>query len=516
MAWGLETKKLGLTKKQRDAYSLGRVLTMLMNPFSASARKEAGFELDVSDQICRRDNRETDGIIIPQEILDHGYRTNRPLPRSGHLLTDQVIRGLPPPSHQQKRSLSFPKRMHHRTTLTAGTASTAGNLIDTELQSVVLTLVENTLALQNVPSYTVMGSPVYFPRQTGRVQASWGTEGVGPIEPEIASVDLSASTFNNATTQAAVTALTGATVRWALITESSVKYLAFKNIEAADETLLSGLEIGREIQVYADGGSTVLMTFTVAGAYDTDNDRIQVNADADVSTLTTDTDYDLKTVGIPAVTAESNPTYDRVSFSEKHLKCLVPITRTLLLQANTDADDLIRGDIAIGMAKALDTALFYGNPVSNAPQGVKGTTGITSTTWAATKIHEKVLETMAAIGVSNVPTRNLKWFGSWRFAHDCKRAQKLNSYSEKRVLDADGTIEGVPVEVSSQIVGTASQTAEGFLADWTEAALVLWQDLDVVIDPYSKLDQGIIRFVATLVCDFNVLRPEAFGRLGGA
>ena len=509
MAWGLKDKQLGLTRKQRDRYSLARALAVLVNPMSQSARKEAGFELDLSEQVCKRDNKETGGIIIPQEILDHGYRTDKPIPRGGTIMTDQVIRGMPPPSHVAKRAVSLPKRMEifKRATLTAGTAATAGDLIDTELQSVIDVLVENTLALQNVPTYDVMGDPVYFPRQTGRAQASWGTEGVGRVEPP---QELASSEYSNETTQAGVTGLTGA--HWAIITISSVKYLAFKTIAAGDETILGDLEAGREIEIFADGGTTVLRTLTIAGAYNTTQNRIEVT-EAGTGTLTDGTDYDLKAVS----TAESNPTYDRVSFTAKHLKCLVPLTRTLLIQASNDVDDFVRGDIAIGIAKALDTAMFYGTGSSNnQPQGVKGTTNIVSETWSATEIYDKILDTWADIGVNNIPSRNLKWFGSWRFAHDCKRATKLNDYASdmQMVLGKDGTIDGVPVEVSSQIVGTNSQSAEGFMADWLEAGLVLWQDLEIEQDPYSRLHEGIIRFVATLVCDFNVLRPKAFGRLG--
>ena len=512
MAWGLKDNELGLTRKQRDSYSIAKALRMLVTPFSQSARKEAGFELDLSEQICKRDNRATDGIIIPQEILDHGYRTNRPMPRSGHIMTDQVIRGMPPPAYVKKRAMSLPQRMKQRAILTAATAATAGDLIDTELQSVVRVLVENTLGLQNIPTYNVMGDPVYFPRQTGRAQAAWGTEGVGPIGEVEA---MAAEEFNDAATQTAVDALTGTDVRWAVITISTVKYLAFKNISAADEDRLQRTEVGHEIKVLTAGTSTVLLTFTVGGAYDTSKDRIQINSTADASSLTAGTDYDLTV----QVTAESNPTYDRVSFSAKHLKCLVPITRTLLIQSQADADDLIRGDIAIGIAKALDTAIFYGmGSANNQPQGIKGTTDIVSVTWDAAAIYEKTLEARAQIGVANIPSRNLKWIGSYRFAHDCKRATKLNTYASdmQRVLGKDGMIDGVPVEVTSQLVGTTSQKAEGFLADWMDGALVFWQDLEVDVDPYSRLHEGIIRFVSTLICDFNVTRPKAFGRLGGA
>ena len=128
MAWGLKDKQLGLTRKERDRYSLARALAVLVSPMSQSARKEAGFELDLSEQVCKRDNKETGGIIIPQEILDHGYRTDKPIPRGGTIMTDQVIRGMPPPSHVAKRAVSLPKRMEifKRATLTAGTAGDGG------------------------------------------------------------------------------------------------------------------------------------------------------------------------------------------------------------------------------------------------------------------------------------------------------------------------------------------------------------------------------------------------------
>ena len=122
----------------------------------------------------------------------------------------------------------------------------------------------------------------------------------------------------------------------------------------------------------------------------------------------------------------------------------------------------MRNDIAIGLAKALDTAMFYGLGTTSSadPTGVNETTGIETVTWTAANVYQKVLQLWSDIGVNNVPTRNLKWFGSWRFAHDCKRAQKLNDHSEKPVL-MNGMIDSVPVEVSSQIVGDHSCQSGG-------------------------------------------------------
>lgn len=374
-SWGV--KELGLTQREKDNYSFLKVMAAGANPKSASVRKDAGFELDLSDQICKRDNRETVGAIIPQEILDNPYRAHRPL--GSPIMTDTVLFGRPSRNHSQRAMI-------------AGTNASGGYLIDDELRSLITVLVENTLALQNVPAYTVMGDSVDFPGQDSKVTPTWKGE-----------------------------------------------------IAAADE---------------------------------------------------------------------DNPTFTQVSFSAKRLTVKSHVSRTVLIQSSPDLEAFVRNDIAIGIAKALDTAMFYGSGTAQ-PSGVKGTSDIEAVVWTAANVYKNILTLISDVGVNNVPTRNLKWFGSWRFAHDCKRAQQLHDYSEMRVL-MNGMIDMIPVEISSQIVGTATVKAEAFLADWNEAALVLWQDLELEVDPYTLLDTNQVRFVGQMLLDFNVLRPAAFGRLGGA
>ena len=42
----------------------------------------------------------------------------------------------------------------------------------------------------------------------------------------------------------------------------------------------------------------------------------------------------------------------------------------------------------------------------------------------------------------------------------------------------DGRVVGVPVEVTSQIPGSTAQPLEGYLGNWMESAITLWQDLE--------------------------------------
>ena len=383
MTWGIY--ELGLTQKQKDNYSFQRVMSAIANRESPNAQKAAGFELDLSHQICKRDNRETPGAIIPQEVLDNPYRSKRPV--GGPIMTDQVLFG--------SRKL-HPGTRYGKRAMVAGTDTQGGHLVDDQLRSLIAVLVENTLALQNVPAYTVTGDTVDFPGQDSKVTPTWKAE-------------------------------TG----------------------TADE---------------------------------------------------------------------DNPTFTQVSFTMKRLTVKSHVSRTVLIQANPDLEAFVRNDIAIGIAKEVDTAMFYGlgTDTSLDPTGVKATTGIESVTWTAANVYKNILTLWSDIGVNNIPTRNLKWFGSWRFAHDCKRAQKMHDYSEMPVIGKDGMIDGVPVEVTSQIVGTTALKQEAFMADWNEAALVLWQDLEIEVDPYTLLDTNQVRFVGQMLLDFNVLRPGAFGRIGGA
>ncbi|MYF97776.1 phage tail sheath family protein [Candidatus Poribacteria bacterium] len=112
---------------------------------------------------------------------------------------------------------------------------------------------------------------------------------------------LTVAKFSNANTQSAVTALSGNDVRWAIISDSGKKYLAFKNITSADETKLAAYVVGQQISVEPDGGGSVIHTYTLKGTYDTTNDRIEINSDAAVTGVTDGTDYDLERIAATAV-----------------------------------------------------------------------------------------------------------------------------------------------------------------------------------------------------------------------
>ena len=128
---------------------------------------------------------------------------------------------------------------------------------------------------------------------------------VGAAVAAIVAADFSAATFSTFVTQSGFDASTLTGQRWAIIAAGSHRFLAFKNISSADETLADGLTHGREIEVRASGGTTVLHTYTVEGDFDTTHDRIEIDTGAVTTGLTNGTDYDLSTVAVAAQTADA-------------------------------------------------------------------------------------------------------------------------------------------------------------------------------------------------------------------
>ena len=375
-------KQLNLDKKDRERYSLANAAAYVIDPKGAG--KRAKFEKDISDQVAKLRNDETDGIMVPSEILSH--RSENPLgyPVPSHILTRQAVFGEPSPYIMPRHdAVKYAADMQARAANIAGNDAQGGALVVEELGSVIEAFVRSSLALQNIPTFDAVGSPVKIPGFSSVPAAAWtGETGAAP---------------------------------------------------------------------------------------------------------------------------EQQPGFLLRSFLAKELRCMVKISRRLILQATgAVVENFVRNDIAISMATELDRAMLLGTGGSNMPLGIKGITGVNTVTLAA-NLMKNSIDAMGAVGKNNHRFNNMKWMLSWELCDKFKVAKKYGNTSRLPVLDEDGMINGIPVEVTSQIPGSA-----GFLGNWIEAALCLWEDLKLELDTKTLLHQGITRVFGYMTLDVNALRPSAF------
>ena len=105
--------------------------------------------------------------------------------------------------------------------------------------------------------------------------------------------------------------LTAANADWEAAEIGGNPYLVFESgIIAADETILTAMQVGDSINVQPDGGGTPIQTWTIAAAYDTTNDRIQLAPGSVITGFTDTTDYEIH---IPAVAADMGEAQTRTN-----------------------------------------------------------------------------------------------------------------------------------------------------------------------------------------------------------
>ena len=167
-------------------------------------------------------------------------------------------------------------------------------------------------------------------------------------------------------------------------------------------------------------------------------------------------------------------------------------------------ENFVRNDMSIAMGTEVDRVVMLGSGASNEPRGLAAHCRNQHTVARKQPIPGDHFKAQAAIGRNNHPMNNLLWIIGWELCEAFKMAKK-HSNSRLRVLEEDGLINGIPVEVTSQLAGKT-----GFLGNWVEAALCLWQDLEILLDTETLLHQGITRIFGFMHLDFNALRPNGF------
>ena len=200
-----------------------------------------------------------------------------------------------------------------------------------------------------------------------------------------------------------------------------------------------------------------------------------------------------------AAATEDEMSFRQVTFTPRHVRSWLRVTKQLLVQAHGNVEMLLRRDLARAIAKAVDRALLYGTGTSNQPTGISVETGINSdATWTAgdTKVIRdgliaKVLDAEELLAENNVPDQNGRQVGkermckilmSPRMRRRMKSAQFFGENTDIPLLDKDDMLLGEYMVYTS----TQVDTDDFFYADWKDAVLALWSGIEIMENPYSQ------------------------------
>lgn len=283
-----------------------------------------------------------------------------------------------------------------------------------------------------------------------------------------------------------------------------------------EEMRKSGLSFGGQIQlpieeraaitVAAEGEDTVATNlYNVIAPLRAKNVLVQAGAKF-ITNLTGD-------VQIPLMTAEScgweseigeakdgAGTFSSVKLSPKRITAYIDLSKAFLVQQSSGCEELIRQDLINALnAKLESTILGAEEGDATKPEGIFKTidpTAHTVANFADLVNAESDIEDANVIG-------EMKYVMSNK-AKAAFRSMAKSSKTTQLVMEG-GQIDGTQVLNTSHVAG--KNFAYG---DWSNLAIGQFGAVDLLIDPYTKAAQGMIRIVINAYFDAKVLRPEAF------
>ena len=182
------------------------------------------------------------------------------------------------------------------------------------------------------------------------------------------------------------------------------------------------------------------------------------------------------------------------------------MTRIMLQQSSLDVENLIRSDLAAGIATAIDLGALQGSGSSGQPTGIKNTSGINNPTdfAAANPTFAEVVAMETAVAEDNALLGSLAYILPASMYGALKTATK-DSGSGQFVVEPDGNINGYNAIVSNQV--TAGDLYFGNFAD---LLVGFYGGLDLTVDTSALATSGGLRVIALQTMDVAVRSAVSF------
>lgn len=220
-----------------------------------------------------------------------------------------------------------------------------------------------------------------------------------------------------------------------------------------------------------------------------------------------------------ASVASSYLTLDQLTMAPSELKSWTSYSRRLLVQSTPDVDNIVRADLAMIHAIAIDYAAMYGTG-SSQPTGVVSVSGIGSVVTGATNgvapTYDTIVGLEGAVDKANALRGALAYITTPYVKQALKLTAKLTNTIASPVWETDGTMNGYRALSTNQLPhnltkGTATTVCSAILfGNWQELFVGFWGGFEIITDPYSLADSGQIKLATFQLADVGVRHAASF------
>lgn len=207
--------------------------------------------------------------------------------------------------------------------------------------------------------------------------------------------------------------------------------------------------------------------------------------------------------------------FEGVELSPKRLTTVIEVSRQFLLQDSVDAEGAILRDLTACIQTKLESTILGADKIANAPAGLfylqtnVGAGFVNGPTDKGVASYKRLVDIEAKVEDSNALLGNLCYITNAR-----GRAVLRSTLRDKGVpgylTNEDGTqVNGYKLLVTKGVPSIGGE--EGLLfANFADLVIGQWGGFEIIVDPYTRADSGVVRFILTTYWDAAFRRPESY------
>jgi HK97 family phage major capsid protein len=209
----------------------------------------------------------------------------------------------------------------------------------------------------------------------------------------------------------------------------------------------------------------------------------------------------------------SEQAFGQVPLTPKRLSSMTEYSRQLVIQSSPDIEAIIRSDLMITQATMLDRTALFGTGVPPEPRGIINQVGINRWDFGTDPLFEGYVAAVVSIDDSRVSLLTPAWIANpvcWGAGISTPKFPNTGITVIESGGAGLGTCLGYRYLTTHQIPNTGANEGLVFFGNWQDLLIGQWDGTDIIVDPYTRAHQAVIRIVVLQFYDINVRYPEAF------
>jgi HK97 family phage major capsid protein/HK97 family phage prohead protease len=220
-----------------------------------------------------------------------------------------------------------------------------------------------------------------------------------------------------------------------------------------------------------------------------------------------------------ATITESTPAFDQVTLSANTLAALVEFSRKMFVQGLPDVEQIVRNDLARVIGLKIDETILNGSGSGAEPTGILNTSGIGDVamgTNGGIPNYTHLIDLIKEVAIDAADSNGAFIINPQTEAF-LRKTPKVSSTDSVMILEGN-ELANRPVIVSQNIPsnltkGTGTDLSAILYGNLRDVLYASFGGLEIVVDPHTKLNQGIIRVGAFLENDLALRHPESFAAI---